>query len=344
MTPNLFDYATHELSQDAFLCWLMAWADRRCASADPALQAAAELFVRRLLGAGGREAPAEGFSVEVHRQRRHMDVFVLVGQGLAILIEDKTHTTDGLAKLERTRGVAGRESGSRKLVAVYLKTGDQCDFNVAVQAGYVPFTRPDLIEVLRQGMALGVRNSIYLEFLGHMIGRESDVQAFWTQPPEKCRRPGEAWKGLYAALQPEFPGSRWHYVANPQGGFMAFHWVWRKILGGRIYVQLEECMVCVKIEVPDKSRQSEQRADWSERVIRAGQGRGLSVVRPTTFGKGTWMTVAVVEGEYRIYGAERLDLAATVAGLRQIGTLVEELAKGEAPAAVGGADDGVVEG
>jgi hypothetical protein len=27
MEPNLFNYATSELSQDAFICWLIAWAD-----------------------------------------------------------------------------------------------------------------------------------------------------------------------------------------------------------------------------------------------------------------------------------------------------------------------------
>ena len=27
MTPNLFDFATKELSQDAVICWLIAWAD-----------------------------------------------------------------------------------------------------------------------------------------------------------------------------------------------------------------------------------------------------------------------------------------------------------------------------
>lgn len=27
--PNLFEFATSELSQDAFLCWLASWADVR---------------------------------------------------------------------------------------------------------------------------------------------------------------------------------------------------------------------------------------------------------------------------------------------------------------------------
>ena len=39
MTPNLFDYATKELSQDAFFCWLLAWADEECRDADSTLHA-----------------------------------------------------------------------------------------------------------------------------------------------------------------------------------------------------------------------------------------------------------------------------------------------------------------
>jgi hypothetical protein len=30
MAPNLFQFATKELSQDAFICWLLAWADENC--------------------------------------------------------------------------------------------------------------------------------------------------------------------------------------------------------------------------------------------------------------------------------------------------------------------------
>ena len=32
--PNLFDFATGELSQDAFVCWLAAWADPGCREAN----------------------------------------------------------------------------------------------------------------------------------------------------------------------------------------------------------------------------------------------------------------------------------------------------------------------
>ena len=39
--PNLFTYATAELLQDAFLCWLLAWADPSYRATDPTLHGVA---------------------------------------------------------------------------------------------------------------------------------------------------------------------------------------------------------------------------------------------------------------------------------------------------------------
>ena len=43
--PNLFHYATSELSQDAFICWLAAWADPKFKEVDPRLYEVAQSFV-----------------------------------------------------------------------------------------------------------------------------------------------------------------------------------------------------------------------------------------------------------------------------------------------------------
>ena len=48
-TPNIFDFATSELSQDAFLCWLIAWADSSQIVNDNSLNGCASTFVKRLL-------------------------------------------------------------------------------------------------------------------------------------------------------------------------------------------------------------------------------------------------------------------------------------------------------
>jgi hypothetical protein len=54
--PNLFDFATSELSQDAFICWLASWADPSYRDDDEALHATA--FLDRLLETGGVPKPA----------------------------------------------------------------------------------------------------------------------------------------------------------------------------------------------------------------------------------------------------------------------------------------------
>ena len=46
---NLFGYATSELSQDAFICWLLSYAIEGGASKDAALHGCAVEFLRKVL-------------------------------------------------------------------------------------------------------------------------------------------------------------------------------------------------------------------------------------------------------------------------------------------------------
>ncbi|NEX23727.1 hypothetical protein G3480_26250 [Thiorhodococcus mannitoliphagus] len=45
--PNLFAFATSELSQDAFLAWLLSWADPKYAAFDPPVHQCAARLVQR---------------------------------------------------------------------------------------------------------------------------------------------------------------------------------------------------------------------------------------------------------------------------------------------------------
>jgi len=49
-TPNLFDFATKELSQDAFKCWLASWANPLCRMIDNSLHQTATLFLESIIG------------------------------------------------------------------------------------------------------------------------------------------------------------------------------------------------------------------------------------------------------------------------------------------------------
>jgi hypothetical protein len=51
--PNLFSHATKELSQDAFLCWLLDWANKAYAQTDPQMHRAGRMFLNALLAKHG---------------------------------------------------------------------------------------------------------------------------------------------------------------------------------------------------------------------------------------------------------------------------------------------------
>ena len=55
--PNLFEFATSELSQDAVLCWLASWAGPEAAGSDPHLTALGREFLAALFRTHARELP-----------------------------------------------------------------------------------------------------------------------------------------------------------------------------------------------------------------------------------------------------------------------------------------------
>ena len=143
MTPNIFHYATKELSQDAFICWLVACASQ--ATGD--LQKCGLAFVRALFRAGASSgrgsvpvlgpdgkptAPHRGPCVvsEVEdpvRQNNRIDVCFQAqvdGQMVTFVIEDKTGTRDHDDQLERYLESVRTDDQSEDLIKlVYFKTG-----------------------------------------------------------------------------------------------------------------------------------------------------------------------------------------------------------------------------
>ena len=124
--PNIFKYATSELSQDAMIAWLMA-----CAEADDAaLREVGRSFIRFLLrrplrkpdgtddeidiesaviDGNGKPLRYEGDGLvsivkEVETQYRHVDVYCraeIDGKLVSFVIEGKTGTTQHGGQLER---------------------------------------------------------------------------------------------------------------------------------------------------------------------------------------------------------------------------------------------------
>jgi hypothetical protein len=143
--PNLFDFGTKELSQDAFVAWLVSWLNVKDGEAAE-LRRLARRFVALLLEKGktasGESAetiatpeeilpPLRGENLPAlpHLQYQKIDVYFRVrtadGKTYSVIVEDKTDTTMHDQQLERYRNeihqIAGAADGVP--ICIYFKKG-----------------------------------------------------------------------------------------------------------------------------------------------------------------------------------------------------------------------------
>ena len=81
---NIFQFATSELSQDAFISWSVNWFNNR---KKPRLTEMSKELLRLFAGIEKVE------SVDVFKQYKKIDVLLIVNGNVAVIIEDKTFTS-----------------------------------------------------------------------------------------------------------------------------------------------------------------------------------------------------------------------------------------------------------
>ena len=170
MKNNLFTFATKELSQDAILCWIA-----NNYNEEGLLKTCAEAFLRLILGKSGRENEVIE-KVQILRQHNHIDVLIIVNDTLAIIIEDKTNTSEHGNQIERYKESLKKEQISEKnILCVYYKTGNftYADREVLKDEEIVKLYRQDLLDVLAPYASVSDILSNYYE---HLLGLEQKYQ------------------------------------------------------------------------------------------------------------------------------------------------------------------------
>ncbi len=327
-SPNLFKYATKELSQDAFFCWLLAWADDVCRATDNSLHGIGRSFIDLLLAEHDLAMGDRG-SVVVHRQYNYVDILVEVGDDLILLIEDKVHAGIHGDQLTRYRDRVAEAFPGRRVAPVFLKTGDQARYDKVVEAGFSRVGRDKLLDFLRPARALS-KHPILHDFVAVLEEMEAAVQSFRSAPPASWEG-SWPWVGMYTRLQAAFDDLDWDYVANPSGGFLGAWWhgrSWTNPRTGRtydVYLQIEQGPVCFKIAVGEETDKVGPRDAWRSTLVDAAQ-RGGQTIRPISRKPGKWMTVARVERDdwMKLDADGLLDLDGTVSCLRTAMGLVDE--------------------
>lgn len=328
--PNLFSFATSELSQDAFICWLLSWAKPENKEIDANLHACGVAMIQTFFEKHSKPFPAEIRTVEVKKQDENIDVLCIVNGEYPIIIEDKTLTINHgnqlanyMERIEKRIDAKGNSLYKKEnIIPIYFKTYDQASYkNIIDTNKYQAFTRTDFLSILNGGNELGIDNAIFNDFREHLMLIESRVQSYLTLDPNQWK--SQSWVGFYSKLQQELGVGHWNYVSNPTGGFMGFWWG----LGqGKPYLQLEHGKLCFKIKAVDDStaKRKSMRNKWYALIKSQCTDFGIELEKPTRFGNGNYMTVIVAKEDYRHKNNEgNLDFNATVEHLRKMSAFMK---------------------
>lgn len=325
--PCLFSYATSELSQDAFFAYLLSWAaDKYEGSAEHDL---GRTFLKKMFELSGKEMPKK-IETKVYRQCDNMDIFCEInGKEFALIFEDKVSSFEHGNQLERYwNTVKGYGYNDEAILGIYCKTHEIS--HKPSDSRYHVMDRHVLLELLgsMEGEAACEENNVVADFKSHLEHIDNLINEFKYRPTNGRQDwDGMAWSGFFTALQKELNEGEWNYVPNASGGFMGFWWHWRDVDGGNVYLQLEESKACFKVEVGDEKKAQELKYGWNQKFIEAGDKVGtteIRVVYPNRMRVGSYMTVAVLEKDYRVWDNGKLNFDATIKNLKAMEKILNE--------------------
>ena len=339
MKPNLFNFATSELSQDAFLCWLISWAKPDCKNEDEKLHAVANKFIDML---AGDTKVGDIKELYVTKQEKRVDVLVKIenvaGAKFIILIEDKVAAGQHGDQLERYKESIKNEYPEQELILIYLKTGAKVDYKNAEDKGYCVIDRVALLGILEHGFNSGITDSIYSDFYKHIKDLDNAINSYKHLPLKEWG--WHSWEGFYLALQEKFEDSGWKYVANPSGGFLGFWWGWTgavKSVGSiryNAYLQLEydynnPCKFCFKVSEYGEKVNCQPVGDYYGRELsKLAAEKGIKLVLPSRRGSGETVTVLLFAEEFPRFSNEKVDVDKTVKLMEEMKELIREVPNG----------------
>ena len=321
MKPNLFDYATSELSQDAFLGWYLRWADESM-DEDIELQISARKFLIKYIQEQYPNYIHSIKTVEIKKQYNNIDLLVIVNNNLSIIIEDKTDTGTHSNQLQRYK-----DSISGDKVLLYIKTGNETAskaLQIVQKYNYSVIYRKNLLDFWLDCKS---NNEIFTSFVKKMTEYENITNSYIQTPIEKWNR--TQIQGFYMGIETEINknGGKadWKYVANPLGGVEVFVWNWRNTTDCAIYLQLENGTLCIKIgEIKSDKNATEIRWKYYKLVQEISKEMNLKIMKPR-FHKGKYMTIGIVPNNF-IYNSSEFSFEHVIVAFHKYEQLVDKCA------------------
>lgn len=329
-TPNLFNYATSELSQDAFILWLLAWANPidNLDHDQQYLHNAAIAFVKLLLGI---KEPIS--SIDCKKQENHIDVLAIVNNKYALIIEDKTDTSEHDEQLQRYSDLVNKnpEYTDLELHCVYFKTGNESKHKLNRLAKryqknnptihFCVILRSDILSVLSIEK-FPTHNAIFVDYVKHIEKIEQSTQSY--QKKVMADWGSRAWQGFFLELEDQLGEGDWAYVSNPSGGFWGFWWNFIEVTSDiKLYFQIEQSRICIKAISKGSCR---PKSEWTKKLISKAKDYNIKISRPKKLKIGKTMTLAVVDVEAFMTDS-LIDMPTLVAKLKSLNAFLPEAVK-----------------
>lgn len=246
--PNLFNFATSELSQDAFLCYLFSYAKEEYKENRKEYE-----FSNFILKVILRECGLENIKLEkleIKKQFYGIDILLIINERNFIIIEDKTYTNEREKQIESYKNKIIQYFSNERidsLKTVYFKIGDESLNNIKLKREKVDcvLMREDILRLFENYNGDNIIINDYIENLKNIQKEREEFRN------KDLRTEIFSWNeiiGFYNALDKEFDRGilpkgvnfNWEYVSNPNGGFMSYYFsnVVNFLTYG-IYIQIE---------------------------------------------------------------------------------------------------------
>lgn len=217
---NLFSYATSELSQDAFICWLLAHAKTDNQNKNSAITQCALDFIHEI----PQLSKATNIS-DIWRQfsvgNVRIDILLAIDD-YKIIIEDKigSEATDSQIQAQKNALIASGVPANQ-IICVFYKTVPQC---YQPKTADKVFNRADLLRIFNKYKA-NINSDIFNNYIEYLENFNHEENLYMTLPISQW------WSAPYVGFFEHLiktglvsAKNWWGYVPNPSGGFMCLCW------------------------------------------------------------------------------------------------------------------------
>lgn len=227
--PNIFNYATKELTQDAFITWLLYWASSKYRLQNEPLHLLGKSFLASLLARQNIILQDNFCDYKIIQQDHRIDVFVSLkfnDTTYGIIIEDKVHSTDHSNQLEIYKNKIINKKICDELVLIYFKTGYQVNLSSIITNKYHHYSVKDFLKILTSEKVNEINNDILTQYHSYIVKKEQQFDHAEIESNNYLIKPIKDWKRwscvrFFHDYKEHFKAN-WGEVPNNREALLAF--------------------------------------------------------------------------------------------------------------------------